>query len=383
MVHKRHVYFIGGFDPHRASSFYQTHKTELARYSQLSHTEHTISPRQRLNENCSRWTVHAEHSQGTTHTTFDYLAWDDIVRSRWARTPVTLIGQALRSFKDFVCSGAARKLYRIGPATVCTALFPYFLTLIAALAIAAVAVASHAWLSAWGKATGFVYAITALTTTLGALLAWRILSRTPMTWFLRVVDFANCLAHNESAALDARMTQWAHQIGSNLQANEADETIVIGYSAGSSLAVAALARWIRQDKTTVQSASSLTLLTLGNCVPVAASLPAGTQVRDDIAAIGQRAIRWVDFTAPIDWGSFPLADPVALYATAQSYTNSQRCFVSPQFHLLFDAATYQSIKKDKYHVHQLYLQCTQRIGRYDYFGMVYGHHSLVQRMFKS
>jgi hypothetical protein len=383
MVHTRHVYFIGGFDPGRPSSFYQEHKTELLRYSALSNTQHMLSPRQRIDETCHRWSVHAQHAQGTTQTTFNYLTWDDVVRSRWARTPYTLIAQAIRSFKNFVCSGAARKLHRIGPATVRTALFPYVLALLAGIAVGVVSTASYALLSVLGCALATIYAITALATASSVVLAWKMLSKTPMTWFLRVVDFANCLAHNESPLLHARIRRWARQIDDSLQASDADEIIVVGYSAGSSLAVAVLAQCIDPRRVNSVSPPRLTLLTLGNCVPVAASLPAGVQVRADIATVGERAIPWVDFTAPIDWGSFPLADTVMLYAPCHKNSTTQRCFVSPQFHLLFDMTSYQNIKKDKYRVHQLYLQCTQRLGRYDYFGMVYGPQSLIERIFKA
>ncbi len=381
MVHKRHVYFIGGFDPNGASRFYQQHKSELARYSQLSNVHHALGPRQRIDQGCHRWTVQTQHPTGTVHTTFDYLAWDDIVRSRWARTPWALVAQAVRSFKDFVCSGAARRLHRLSPATVRTALFPYALVLFAIASIGLASTASHIGFNALGMSPFVTYAITALITVSSLAIAWRLLSRTPLTWFLRVVDFANGLAHNESAALDARIKEWAYHINATMQNSLADEVMVVGYSAGSSIAVAVIAQCAEPQHNATAVQPPLALLTLGNCVPVAASLPAGSQVRADIAKLAQRAVPWVDFTAPIDWGAFALADVVSLYAPAYATGKALRSFNSPQFHLLYDPSIYQKIKKDKYRVHQLYLQCTQRIGRYDYFAMVYGPQSLIERIF--
>ena len=395
MVSTRHVFFIDGFDPKGASSFYQKHSQELAQYSQLSGTTHTLGPRSRHSPTTSRWhcttTLHGQ----TTNTTFDYLGWDDCVRSLWARTPLQLAGQALRSLWDFCTTGAARRLHRLAPATVRAALFPYGLVLAAVLAAMVTTLVVYAGLSYAAMSATAVMVGGAVAAAASAYAAWRVLLRTPTTWFLRVVAFANCLAHRESAALEERVRTWSQQISAALSAHQADEVLLVGYSAGSSLAVQVAAQVLQLASAgnagSAAEVQRLVLLTLGNCIPVAAALPAAVQVRADIAAVASHRLVWVDYTAPIDWGSFPLVDPVTMrkadpapadaVALATAPPTANRKFLSPQFHLLSSPDKYRAIKKDKYQVHQLYLKCPELLGRYDYFSMLYGHQSLQQRVF--
>ena len=394
MVTTRHVFFIDGFDPKGASSFYQKHSQELGKYSLLSGTTHVLGPRTKHSATTSRWhgttTLHGQ----TTNTTFDYLGWDDCVRSLWARTPLQLARQALRSLWDFFTTGAARRLHGLAPATVRAALFPYGLVLAAVLAAMVTTLVVYAGLSYAAMSATAVMVGSAVAAAASAYAAWRALQRTPTTWFLRVVAFANCLAHRESAALEERVRTWSQQISAALSAHQADEVLLVGYSAGSSLAIHVAAQVLQLASAgSAAEVQRLALLTLGNCIPVAAALPAAVQVRADIAAVASHRLVWVDYTAPIDWGSFPLVDPVTMrkadpapapadaVALATAPPTANRKFLSPQFHLLSSPDNYSAIKKDKYQVHQLYLKCPELLGRYDYFSMLYGNQSLQQRVF--
>jgi hypothetical protein len=383
MVTTRHVFFIDGFDPKGASSFYQKHSQELGKYSQLSGTTHTLGPRTKHIGTTSRW--HGTSQQGThpVDTTFDYLGWDDCVRSLWARTPLQLARQALRSLWDFTVTGAARRLHALAPATVYAALFPYGLVVAAFLAVMVATFIIYSIFSYFGGSQVVVVAATLVVALASSYAAWRALQRTPTTWFLRVVAFANCLAHRESAALEERVRTWSQQISAALSAHQADEVLLVGYSAGSSLAVHVAAQVLQQAS--AGDVQRIALLTLGNCIPVAAALPAAVQVRADLAVLGSHPLHWVDYTAPIDWGSFPLVDPVTMLKSDNALIDSTvltaRKFLSPQFHLLSSTDKYQAIKKDKYQVHQLYLKCPELKGRYDYFAILYGNQSLQQRVF--
>ena len=383
MVTTRHVFFIDGFDPKGASSFYQKHSQELGKYDLLSGTTHMLGPRSRHSGTTSRWHCTSQAGGHPVTTTFDYLGWDDCVRSLWARTPMQLVRQALRSLWGFSTTGAARCLHALAPATVRAALFPYGLVIAAFLAVTAATFITYAIFSYWVLSTVLVVAATAVAALASSYAAWRALQRTPTTWFLRVVAFANCLAHRESAALEERVRNWSQQISAALSAHQADEVLLVGYSAGSSLAIHVAAHVLQQAS--VGDAKRFALLTLGNCIPVAAALPAAVQIRSDIAALGSSQLSWVDYTAPIDWGSFPLVDPVTMRKVGANATDSAlpatRKFLSPQFHLLSSPDKYSAIKKDKYQVHQLYLKCPELLGRYDYFSILYGNQSLQQRVF--
>jgi hypothetical protein len=377
-VRSRHVFFMGGFDPKGASSFYQQHRVELAHYSALSGIQHTLGPRERVGAFSQTWTTHAQHTPEPVHTVFEYLVWDDVVRSLWARGPMALARQALRSLWDFSIGGSIRRLHALAPATAYAALFPYALVLLALIGVIGASALAYALLKLFSDSSGVVALGTALVAALATAVAWRGLKSVPTTWFLRVVDFANTLANRKSAALEARLDTWCTRICTVLADSPADEVLVVGYSAGSSLAVSLMARVVAQAP--AHHSARLNLLTLGNCVPVAADLPAGKQVRADLASLSASDMAWVDYTSPIDWGSYPLCNPIAVFAPQAPSSGALRRFLSPQFHLLFSPVAYQALKKNKYRVHQQYLQCPERIGAYDYFAMLYGTQYLRDRL---
>jgi hypothetical protein len=379
-VQHRHVFYIGGFDPKGVSSFFQKHKVQLQRYSSLAGLQYNISAKEQASPHSYAWTVKVDQPQVTTFTTFEYLAWDDVVRTHWARTPSAIVRQALRCLIDFSLSGAIKPLYDLTPATVRTALVPYALVVGAALATVLFSALIY-WALAWIFQIFWLPWLGALTTaTAGAFIGWRGLKEVPSMWFLRVVDFANTLARNEDSHINQRISAWCTRIIEVNNSSKADEIVVLGYSAGSSLSVPLMAELARHKEFASGLPVRLSLLTLGNCIPVAAALKSGKQVRADLATIGQSQLPWLDYTAPIDWGSFPLVNPIAVFTPASNSAPDKRRFVSPQFHLLFEPDIYQKIRIDKYHVHQLYLECTQKIGKYDYFGMLYGQRTILQRI---
>jgi hypothetical protein len=376
-VRTRHVFFMGGFDPKGASSFYQQHRAELAHYCALSGVPHTLGPRQRVDAFSQTWTTHAQHTPVPVDTVFEYLVWDDVVRSLWARSPMALARQGLRSLWDFSIGGSIRRLHALAPATAYAALFPYALVLLAVVGVIGSSALVYALLKMFSHSNGVVALGTALVAALATAVAWRGLKSVTTTWFLRVVDFANTLANGKSSALEGRLDAWCTRLCTVLADSPADEVLVVGYSAGSSLAVSLLARVVAQAPT--HHSARLNLLTIGNCIPVAAALPVGKQVRADLASLSSSDIAWVDYTSPIDWGSYPLCNPIAIFTPQAPNSGALRHFISPQFHLLFSPAAYQALKKNKYRVHQQYLQCPERIGAYDYFAMLYGAHNLRNR----
>ncbi len=376
-VRTRHVFFMGGFDPKGASSFYQQHRVELAHYSALSGIQHTLGPRERVGAFSQTWTTQAQHTPEPVSTVFEYLVWDDVVRSLWARSPLALARQGLRSLWDFSVGGSIRRLHALAPATAYAALFPYALVLLALIGVIGASALAYGLLNLFVHSNGVVALGTVAAAAVATALAWRGLKSVPTTWFLRVVDFANTLANGKSAALEGRLDAWCTRLCSVLADSPADEVLVVGYSAGSSLAVSLLARVVAQAP--ARQSARLNLLTLGNCVPVAAALPAGQQVRADLAALSGSTMAWVDYTSPIDWGSYPLCNPIAVFAPQAPSSGAVRRFISPQFHLLFSPEAYQALKKNKYRVHQQYLQCPERIGAYDYFAMLYGAQYLRDR----
>jgi hypothetical protein len=376
-VHQRLVFFISGFDPKGASSFYQQHKLHFAEHNARHGLAFAIGPRSKSHAHAQAWTLSSAAGVGAN---FEYLAWDDLVRAQWARSTGAVVRQACGCLKDFVLTGTIQRMHAMSRNTARAALFPYLLVLLAAIAVM-LTTAAVAWIaqglllsSAWVAAL----AGAALLGSSWAALRW--LQSIPSTWFLRVVAFARTYAGADKSSdpVQQRIAAWSQHVATKMRASTAEEVLLIGYSAGSILGMALMARLWRDAP---DCAARMSLLTLGNCIPATAALPRATHVRQDLSLLGQNQARWVDISSPIDWGSFALSDTITLLAGGQP-SGMRKC-LSPQWHLLFSSSHYQQLKKDKYRVHKQYLQTTDILGAYDYFGILCGPLDLSQRFFSA
>lgn len=376
-VSHRLVFFIGGFDPKGASSFYQHHKLSFADHNEQHGVACALGPRTKSHDHAHGWTL---RSASGVHTDFEYLAWDDLVRAHWARTTRAVVRQAYGCLKDFWLTGTIKHMYRMSRNTARAALFPYILVLIAMIAVVSIT-ATVAWAAQVVQAPSTLTALLtgcALLVSGGAAFRW--LKSIPSTWFLRVVAFARTYASasKSSDPMQQRIASWSQHLIAQANPSAADEVLLIGYSAGSILGMALMARLWREAP---DCAARISLLTLGNCIPATAALPNAAHVRQDLLLLGQKQARWVDISSPIDWGSFALNDTVTVVAGGPP--GKMRKYLSPQWHLLFSESHYQQLKKDKYRVHKQYLQTTEILGAYDYFGILCGPQDLSQRFFSA
>jgi hypothetical protein len=154
----------------------------------------------------------------------------------------------------------------------------------------------------------------------------------------------------------------------------------VGYSVGSMLAASVLARVLQKCRTHGDAADLreaerlLALLTLGQCVPLLGLMPRAVAFRRELTVLASAtALRWTDYSAPGDWGSFALVDPLRICRlTPPGAPVLQPQMRSPRFHTLFAPADYALLKRNKRQLHLQYLMAAPLPGDYDYFRLTAG-----------
>ena len=127
--------------------------------------------------------------------------------------------------------------------------------------------------------------------------------------------FSSGLYGETPPVLEARMAAFGEQIVAALQ-SDVDEVLVVGHSSGAHLAVSILADLLRAGRLPTE-AGALSLLTLGQVIPMLSFLPKATKLRADLHDLSCASeITWVDVTAPGDGCAFALCDPVAVSGVA-------------------------------------------------------------------
>lgn len=379
-VRRRHVFFLAGFDPKGASYYHGLYQRESARQAALGAWTYQVGPRVRQASGNDAWQVQAfEGGAGQlVNTTVEHLRWDDLVRREWPKGAWQVLRGSVSAYVHALASGRSLfKVWQVAPMTLFSLVWPG-LCWLGVVGLAAL-LASWLWVLLQVVLPGFL-AGAVCTSVVGLVLAgaWRLEQRWNTTWLLRIYRFADRWARSGMPWLDQRLDKMATRVQEVLHDPEVDEVLVVGYSVGSMLSVSVLARALEAS---LDKRAPVALLTLGHCVPLLGLMPRAGGFRQELAKIAQAPqVFWVDISSPTDWGSFALADPVAL-CLQQSALNP-RAMVSPRFHTLFESAHYLQLRRDKRRMHLQYLMSGDVLGDYDFFDLTAGPRRLKERVWK-
>jgi hypothetical protein len=249
---------------------------------------------------------------------------------------------------------------------------------------------------------------------LGLWLTRLLEARLNSSWLVNIFSFAGKQVRGQVPELDARLNAAAQKLVQKIRANDVDEILVVGFSVGSILAVSVMARALDAMREPVseglpqalqpsgstgraetyavtppeaQAAGlpTLSLLTLGHCIPLLGLQPQAIAFRQELKLLAQaQTLRWIDFSSVTDWGSFALVDPVkicnALPVSASENAPAVNPLMrSPRFHTLFAPSSYVRLRRNKRRMHLQYLMATELAGEYDYFAITAGPKTLGAR----
>ena len=373
-VRRRHVFFLSGFDPKGASYYHRLFAEQAALQAKVTGVRYSVGARTRLATGNTQWQVQSDAPGGITETTYEFVRWDDIVRSRWPRTGWSVFSASVHAYASAIGSGwSLVKVWRVAPKTLFSLAYPGLFW----LAVLAVGVGFGLVVSGFvgalsGSAHPFLLAFSGIASALClwfAALRWE--RKLHTSWLLRIYQFAADWAAGRIPELPARLRGLSDAIHAQLRRPEVDEVLLVGFSVGSMLAASTAARM--NEAMPPQDVDRFSMLTLGHCIPLLGLMPQASAFRADLARLGDEpALRWADFSSPTDWGSFALVDPVALCLPGRSAPRHGPMLASPRFYTLFEPATYAQIRRDKRRMHLQYLMAGEVRGTYDYFALTAG-----------
>ena len=273
------------------------------------------------------WSAAVGPKGGEQEVFVEVMRWDDLPRAamplaiRWGFKALA------RTAWTYLSSGAARSLARLNRnATARGFAGGGILAAESVLSLAVGAVAGGAIASALGDGARWLGWPTApflflagIVGACAALLILRMLrGRDAM---LGAYDRLRPVAYLSSARgaypheLDRRVSAFAGRIGWALR-QPVDEVLVVGHGDGAALAVSAVAEAVRWGELP-PGAPALSLLTLGQTIPLVGFLPDAARLRADLRDVSLREdICWVDVSDPSDARAFALSDPVAVCGVA-------------------------------------------------------------------
>jgi hypothetical protein len=380
-VAQRRVFYVPGYDPFPARRYREYYRAEGPKQAAISGYELGLRPRGPGPAGRGfGWGVCARFDGHETEADFEVLVWSDIVQGSMGAGVGATYLQMLRTTWIYVASGALWRLMRLRKGPVIAALYPLVVLLAQALVAGLVALgAAAAAVALVGGAPGLVLgAVLGAGVGYGVLRGFRALDHRIYAYYLQH-DYAFTAQHwgANPPALGARMADFGARIRAALAEDGVDEVLVVGHSSGAHLAVMVLADLIRAGLPA--GAPPLSLLTLGQVVPMVSFLPRAQRLRADLHLLAADAtITWVDVTAPGDGCSFALCDPVAVSGVAP---DGQRwpLVMSAAFSQTLRPETWARLRWRFFRLHFQYLHAFDAPGDFDYFAITAGPLTLRAR----
>lgn len=381
-VRRRQVFYISGFDPKGASYYHALYKNEALKLTGAAGFRiEEVGPRVRLAGGNSSWRVSATDQGNTVNTDYEFMAWDHVVRRHWPRSNMMLWMQIVSTTWFNVRHGSLWAMYKLSwPPAV--ALFAPFLLLVAAFSGVLLLVLDGIALALLAKPWWM-----GLLVSLGGSLAWLVICRAleikySMYWMMRSYAFTAKQARGEIDGLEACLDKQAERLARALM-EPADEVLVVAHSSGSIMAAIIVSRAlnIASQGHNAASEATVSLLTLGQWIPLLGLLPMAQSFRSNLQHLADSAqVRWIDFSAPPDGCCFALTDPLQSCRLPRSAASRDRFkLLNPRFIEMHGLQTYQKLKRDKFALHFQYLCAPSQSTEYNYFAITGGGVSLWDR----
>lgn len=371
-VRRRHVLFVPGYDPFPARRYRELYRSEGAKQAEICGYELA-----QTRAGQSSWDVTAKMDGVITNTRIEVLGWQDLVRGRLHRSLFGNLRDLCVTFWTYARSGALWRLFRLRPHPMIAAAYPVLvlfgqLLIALALTFAMGRVASEYGLPFWsGALLGGGLAM------LGAELLRRYDRHVFAHYLVTDFTFGAIERGAYTAPLDARISEFSNEI-QKIAHSDYDEILIVGHSSGAQLAVSALARTLPELP---QSSPVISLLTLGQVIPMISFLPRANALRRDLNRLSASArIAWVDVTAPGDGGCFALSDPVHVSGVAPPEPQKHwPKVISAAFSLSLSPEFLHKTRYRFFRRHVQYLCAFDRVRDYDYFAITSGPRTLEDR----
>ncbi len=395
-MERRRVFYIPGYDPYPPRRYRELYRRESVKQAEIS----GYQIRQKSLAGDTGWKVRAEIDGTRTLSRVDVLVWHDLVKSSMSGTVGATYLNLIRTAWLYLSTGVFRRLSWLAKGPVIAALYPIvmlLLQLLLAVIAASVAGGLVVFAITWGgEALLAMIGQTApawLGLAVGAAAFWGVFLPALvcfLRWFRAHDDktyayyLMNDYAYTASERgaypleIEARLHEFRHRIEAALR-EDIDEVLVVGHSSGAQLAVSVIADIIRLHRVP-ERGPVLSVLTLGQVIPMVSFLPKARRLRRDLRLLStSEEITWVDVSAPGDGCSFALSDPVAVSGVAPSQGKQWPLILSAAFSNTLSEETRKSLKWRFFRLHFQYLCAFDKPGDYDYYKITAGPRTLGAR----
>ncbi len=381
-VQKQETFYVSGYDPRGARHYHSLYRKEASKQPMPHGGTLRVSGRTRISNHVQKWDINLQDQKGERHTQYHFLEWDDLIRHAWRQSPIQLFMDMGYYIKRYILTGLFFKYLRIVPGQTLGFFYPSFYFIISLLLCTFIALFAFKHLSSLiNEPTALILSLLLVAGMLRII--WYLGNRYAAFWLLRIFVFSARYVFNPSDVLQKRINVFADHILEHIRTarqRNVEEIIIVSHSVGTIITIpllAILAKQLSKEKSVIPK---LTIITLGECVPLVSGIPQAVAFRKQMKDVAQsKHFHWFDYTSAIDGACFP---GLNFFEDSHIPTDRKRFhFLSPRFHTLFSKVRYKRLKRNKYLAHFLYLMATEKAEGYNFFTLTAGrrknqiHHS--------
>jgi hypothetical protein len=369
---KRHVFHIAGYDPATPRQVHQRFSRQFEIFKRTWNVEGTVASLD-SSSTFPCWNVSAKGANWASDTTFELLAWDDLIAQASRRPVTSRLARTCSTYLDLLCTGTlARDLF---------ANARYFAFAVIPL-LQAIGLGVVSYLIASFTTEYFIESLTVryLCTSLITVGLFFILLRFAGSRWRMFQAFDDWILsldyiHGRHHDLDRKIDQFAARIASCVDSDQLDEIIVLGHSLGATFAVDAVARALDTIASLAKRRVKLCLVTVGATIPKCALHPAGQRIRDQISKVAsEQSLYWVEYQAREDAISFYRFDPATLKRIKGDSDRVERKPTIRKVHIknMMSPSAYQRFRFRVLRLHYQFVSANDIRTTYDYFMLICG-----------
>jgi hypothetical protein len=370
MIARRHVFHVAGFDPYDVAGQHRRFRRELGKFAKTWNVAAAVSDITERSGAAS-WTVTTRGPNWAVETTFEPLAWDDIVRDDLARPAWLRLARGAAAFADIVASGTFARYFAASHRYALFFLVPFLDVVLFAGSGALAGYALAGALSLTGAAR--VAAAAAIAIVLFRLLMhwpggrWRV-EQGLADWVL-----ARDYMRGRRIDIETRLDRFAERLIACARAGAVDEIVMVGHSLGATFVVDLVSRALARDPELARRGPALAILTIGATIPKIALHPDGARLRGCAAKVARAPdLFWVEYQARDDAISFYKFHPVTLQAAGPSGDPVPPLVRRVQLHEMMTAADFRRYRLSFMRLHYQFVMANAQRATYDYFMIVCG-----------
>jgi hypothetical protein len=369
---KRHVFHIAGYDPATPRQVHQRFSRQFEIFKGTWDVEGTVTSLD-SSSTFPCWSVSARGANWASETTFEFLAWDDLIAEASRRPLLSRLARACSTYWDLLLSGTLARYLLANARYFAFAVIPLLQAV--ALGVVSYLVAAHTteyfidspavrYLGSFLLAVGLFFILLQV-----AGPRWRMFQAFD-DWILSL-DYIK----GRQRDLDRTIDRFAARIAACVDSDQSDEIVVLGHSLGATFAVDAVARALDTIESLAKRRVKLCLVTVGATIPKCALHPDGQRIRDQIAKVaGEQSLYWVEYQAREDAISFYRYDPLTLKRLEGDADREERQPIIRKVHIknMLSPTAYKRFRFRVLRLHYQFVSANDIRTTYDYFMMICG-----------